>query len=69
MLQKINISDKCCFSELYSSKKPEQFYNTVFNNNNNNKSFFLSSKSDYYNDFWRIVDTNDATKSALKSQE
>ncbi len=30
MLQKISISDKCCSSELYSSKKPEKIMLSFF---------------------------------------
>ncbi len=45
---------------------------TVFNIDNNKKCL-LSSKSAYYNDFWRSRDTedwgNDAENSALTSQE
>jgi len=44
------ISNKCCYSELHSSKNPEKstsIHNTtVFNIDNNNKCF-LSTKSSY----------------------
>ncbi len=47
-------------------------YSTVLNIHNNNQKCFLSSKSAYYNDFWRSCDTedcsNDAENTALISE-
>ncbi len=49
--------------------KPEA---TAARNGNNNQKCFLSSKSVYYNDFWRSCDTedrsNDAENTALISE-
>ncbi len=55
------------FRFFYSSKNPEKMYSTVLNidnNNNNNQNCFLSSKSAYYNDFWRSCDTEDWSNDA-----
>ncbi len=37
MLQKLFISDKCCFGSFYSSKNPEKMYSTVLNIDSNDK--------------------------------
>ncbi len=70
MLQKISILIKCCSYELFihllilNNKMYNGFHKkilcsiTVFNIDNN-QTCFLSSKSSYYNDFWRSCDTED----------
>ncbi len=76
----MSILNKCCSFELfYSSYNPDklnvsqfpQKYEAakVFSTHDNNQKCFLSSKSVYYNDFWRSCDTedwsNDAENTAL----
>ncbi len=48
---------------------PQKIYilniTSVFNIDNNNETCLLSSKSVYYNDFWRSCDTEDWSNTAL----
>ncbi len=58
----LKISNKCCsfeFSIHPGEKKwpvsAQILSSTAVFNTGNNKKYFLSSKSAYYNDFWRIM--------------
>ncbi len=70
MLQKIYISNKMLFFKTFCSSILKKCivsikYEADFNIDNNQKSF-LSSKSAYYDDFWRITEdwSNDAENTA-----
>ncbi len=79
MLQKISISNKHCSFELSIIQRilkklnvshvSQIFGSTTVSNSDNNQKCLLSSKSAYYNNFWRSCDTedwsNDAEISAL----